>query len=271
MNYDAYVTAFNEGDDAALVETWFAPDCVMYSSSRVSRGRAELLAFLRWAHDGVREVVRPRTVLREGNRLFVDVDMDFVCTRARPDFPFAPLLPGDIITVRFFVTYTLDQAGLIKELCSMTWPADQGVIKAPLLSGHPGGRAAYAAYAAAFSAGDMVRAGRFYTPDCVLHLSSVGVIDGRDAILDFYGSMFRSVREHLTVHRLVMDDGGIAVDCTSTFVAQVDAPDFVVAPLRAGEAVAVRVFVIYGLRDGLIHRIDVARAGTPARVEWPAR
>ncbi|MBT2187409.1 nuclear transport factor 2 family protein [Sphingobium nicotianae] len=265
MNYDDYIAAFNQGDDAALVETWFAPDCVMYSSSRVSRGRAELLAFLRWAHDGVREVVRPRQVMNHGDRLFVDVDMDFVCTAPRPDFPFVPLLPGDIVTVRFFVTYALDGNGLIKELCSMTWPAEQGVIKAPMLSGHAGGRASYHAYAAAFSAGDMERAGRFYTDDCTLRLSSMPPIIGKQAICDFYRTMFRSVREHLTIHSLVMDDHGIAVDCTSTFTAQQDAPDFVVAPLKAGESVAVRVFVIYGLRDGRICKIDVARAGEPKR------
>jgi hypothetical protein len=78
--------------------------------------------------------------------------------------------------------------------------------------------------------------------------------------------MFQSVREHLTVHSLVIDDHGIAVDCTSTFTAQVDAPDFVVAPLKAGEAVAVRVFVIYGLRNGQICTIDVSRAGEAERL-----
>jgi predicted SnoaL-like aldol condensation-catalyzing enzyme len=265
MNYDDYIEAFNQGDDAALVETWFAPDCVMYSSSRVSRGRAELLAFLRWAHDGVREVVRPRLVLQDGNRLFADVDMDFVCTAPRPDFPFKPLLPGDIITVRFFVTYALDADGLIQELCSMTWPTDQGVLKAPMLSGHAGGRAAYQAYAAAFSAGDMERAGRYYTDDCTLRLPSVPPMVGKQAICDFYGAMFRNVREHLTIHSLVIDDNGIAVDCTSTFVAQTDAPDFAVAPLRQGESIAVRVFVIYGLRNGQIATIDVSRAGEPQR------
>jgi len=267
VTYDDYIAAFNEGDDAALVERWFAPDCVMYSSSRTSRGRAELLAFLRWAHEGVREVVRPRTVMHEDDRLFADVDMDFICTAPRPDFPFAPLAPGDIITVRFFVTYLLDEQGLIKELCSMTWPAGQGVTQAPLLSGHAGGRAAYHAYAAAFSAGDMERAGRFYTEDCTLRLPSAPLMRGRQAILDFYGTMFRTVREHLTIHSLVMDDAGIAVDCTSTFTAQVDAPDFVVAPLAAGESVSVRVFVIYGLRDGRICTIDVSRAGMPEGVK----
>ncbi len=268
MNYDAYIEDFNKGDDAALVAKWFAPDCVMYSTTRVSRGRSELLAFLRWAHDGINEIIRPRQVMQQGNNVFVDVDMDFVCTAPRPDFPFAPMAPGDIITVRFFVTYLLNDQGQIQELCSMTWPAEQGVTKAPMLSAHPGGRASYAAYAAAFSAGDMERASRFYTEDCTLELASMPPMLGAKAICDFYGAMFRKVREYLTVHRLVMDDGGIAVDCTSTFVAQVDAPDFVVAPLQAGEAIAVRVFVIYSLREGKICAIKVARAGTPERVEF---
>ena len=95
------------------------------------------------------------------------------------------------------------------------------------------------------------------------------VIQGREGICNFYGNMFQNVREHLTVHSLVMDDNGIAVDCTSTFVAQKDAPDFVVRPLAKGEAVAVRVFVVYGLRDGHIHTIDVARAGEPEDVDIP--
>lgn len=261
MDYDAYVEAFNQGDDAALVKRWFAPDCVMHGATRTSRGRSELLAFLDWAHDGVREIVRPRHVMQQDNRLFVDVDMDFICHAPRRDFPFGALMPGDILTVRFFVTYTLDENGLIRELCSMTWPAGQGVIPAPMLSGHAGGRAAYHAYAAAFSAGDMARASRYYTEDCTLSLPSAPPVRGREAIRAFYETMFRSVREHLTVHALMIDDNGIAVDCTSSFVAQVDAPDFVVAPLKAGEAVAVRVFVIYGLCDGRIHTINVARAG----------
>lgn len=264
MDYDAYLADFNLGDDAALVEKWFAPDCVMNSSSRVSRGRDELLAFLRWAHDGIREIVRPRQVMQQGNRLFVDVDMDFVCSAPRPDFPFAPMLSGDILTVRFFVTYALNDAGQIRELNSMTWPAEKGVHKAPMLSASPGGQAAYHAYAAAFSAADMVRAGRYYTEDCTLELPSVAMLHGRQAILDFYGAMFEQVREHLTIHKLVIDDGGIAVDCTSTFTAQVDAPDFVVKPLKAGEVVKTDVFVIYTLREGRICKIRVARAGAVA-------
>ena len=56
------------------------------------------------------------------------------------------------------------------------------------------------------------------------------------------------------------------MDSTSRFTALVDADDFVVAPLRQGEAVEVRVFVYYTLRDGLISAIHVARAGEPRKV-----
>ncbi|HZV19869.1 MAG TPA: nuclear transport factor 2 family protein [Sphingobium sp.] len=267
MDYEAYVEAVNEGDDAALVEQWFAPDCVMHGTTRTSRGRDELLAFLDWAHDGVREIVRPRRVMQQESRLFVDADMDFICHAPRPDFPFGALMPGDILTVRFFVTYELDEQGLIRELCSMNWPAEQGVTKAPMLSGHAGGRAAYHAYAAAFSDGDIARAARYYIEDCTLRLPSLPPLAGREVIRSFYEEMFQSVREHLAVHALMIDDNGIAVDCTCTFVAQTDAPDFVVAPLKQGEAVAVRVFVIYGLHHGQIRTIDVARAGDAERVK----
>jgi ketosteroid isomerase-like protein len=261
MNYADYVADFNRGDDAAVVAKYYAPDCVMESSGRTVAGRDGLLAFLDWAHDGVREIIRPRTVMHRGRKLFVDVDMDFVCSAPRPDFPFGPLAPGDIMTVRFFATYSLDETGLIRELCTMAWPAERGVTKAPMLSAHAGGRAAYHGYAAAFSAGDLERAGRYYTDDCTLDLPNLPTFRGRDAILGFYGAMFERVREHLTIHQLTMDDDGIAVDCTSTFTAQIDAPDFVVAPLRAGQSVQTRVFVHYALRDGRICRIRVARAG----------
>ncbi|HEY1125366.1 MAG TPA: nuclear transport factor 2 family protein [Sphingobium sp.] len=260
MNYADYVADFNTGDDAGLVEKWYAPDCVMRSSTRTVEGRDGLKAFLDWAHDGVREIIRPRTVMHRGRRLFADVDMDFVCSKARPDFPFGALLPGDIMTVRFFATYETDEAGQIRELCTMAWPAEQGISKAPMLSASAGGRASYHAYAAAFSNADMARAGRYYTDGCTLDLPNFPTFEGRDAITGFYGKMFQRVREHLTIHQLVMDDDGIAVDCTSTFTAVVDAPDFVVAPLKAGESVQTHVFVHYALRDGLICAIKVARA-----------
>lgn len=118
----------------------------------------------------------------------------------------------------------------------------------------------YADYTDAFSSADLERAGRYYTDDCTLTLPSAPPMVGREAILSFYRAMFQRVREGLTIHRFEEDDAGITVDCTSTFTAIADAPDFVVKPLKTGESVQTRVIVRYTLRGGQFCRIDVMRA-----------
>ena len=262
LDYAAYETLFNTGDDAALVARFFAPDTRMISSNGVREGAVGLLAFLRWAHDGVREVMRPQAVLGRPGLLFAEVDMDFHATKHRPDFPFGELQPGDSVTVKFFVTYRLDEDSKIAELRSMTWPPGYGVSKLPPLGSHPSQLAAFAAYAAAFSNGDFERFPRFYTEDVVLHLtSSVGDIHGKQGIVDFYRPMFERVRETVTVERLEASDERIVLDAVSRFSALADAPDFVVGPLREGEWYDVPVRVEYSLREGLICDIHVSRRG----------
>lgn len=265
LDYQAYEALFNTGDDAALVARFFAPDCAMVSANGVRRGRAELLAFLEWAHDGVREVMRPQRVLSEDGILFAEVDMDFHASKHRADFPFGELHSGDLVTVKFFVTYRLDADGLIAELKSMTWPPERGVSKLPRLGSHPSQLAAFQTYAAAFSNGDCERFPQFYTEDVVLTLPSMGEIRERQGIVDFYRPMFETVRESVEVERFEASDAKIAIDAISRFTAVADAPDFVVAPLRAGEFVEVPVHVEYTLRHGLICRIDVTRNGSPQR------
>ena len=83
--------------------------------------------------------------------LFAEIDMDFVASRARPDFAFGALLPGDILTVKFFAEYTVVN-GKIKTLKTMTWKPETGVTKAPRLGDHAGQRASFLAYTRAFSA-----------------------------------------------------------------------------------------------------------------------
>jgi hypothetical protein len=261
LDYQAYEDLFNTGDDAALVELFFADDCAMISATGIRRGKGELLAFLNWAHDGVREVMRPQLVLENDCVLFAEVDMDFHASKERADFPFGHLFPGDLVTVKFFVTYALDSAGRIRELKSMTWPPEKGVTRLPRLGAHPSQVAAYNAYAAAFSAGDCERFAQFYTDDVVLTLASAGAIDGRQGIVDFYRPMFELVRETVTVEKFEATDEVLTIDAVSRFTAVADAPDFVVSPLKQGEFVEVPVHVVYTLRDGLICRIDVTRNG----------
>ena len=64
LNYDDYIALFNTGDDAALIERFFADDVVFSGGSRDYQGRAALKGFLDWAHDGVREVMRDGAQLR---------------------------------------------------------------------------------------------------------------------------------------------------------------------------------------------------------------
>jgi ketosteroid isomerase-like protein len=237
LNYDDYVAVFNTGDDAALVDRFFAEDVAFSGGTRDYRGKAALKAFLDWAHDGVREVMRPQNVLQRADLIFVEADMDFHAVKERPDFPFGHLYPGDTLTVKFFVTYRL-RAGKFVELKSMTWPPGKGVTSLPRLGGHASQQAAFRAYVAAFSNADFERFPRFYTEDVWLEPESGPPLVGRQAVIDFYRSKFRSVRALLTINSVQATDLAIELDA-------IDAEG--------------RMLVSYQLRDGLICRILVRR------------
>jgi predicted SnoaL-like aldol condensation-catalyzing enzyme len=262
LDYQAYEHLFNTGDDAALVARFFAPETRMISANGTREGADGLLEFLAWAHDGVREVMRPQAVLSRDGLLFAEVDMDFHATKHRPDFPFGEMRAGDLITVKFFVTYRLNSDGLIAELKSMTWPPERGVSKLPRLGSHPSQRAAFQSYSAAFSSAEFDRFAKFYTDDVILHLTgSIGDIYGKDGIVEFYRPMFERVRETVIPEHLDVTDARIVYDAVSRFTAVQDAPDFIVGPLRRGESYDVPVRVEYTLRDGLICDIHVTRRG----------
>jgi ketosteroid isomerase-like protein len=260
LNYNKYEALFNSGDDAALVATYFDDDVIFSGGSRDYRGKAQLKAFLDWAHDGVREVMRPQNVLQQGDLLFAEVDMDFHASKERPEFPFGHLRAGDLVTVKFFVTYRLRE-GKVVELKSMTWPPGKGVTQLPRLGAHPSQVAAFCAYTAAFSHADFDRFGRFYTEDVLLELGSVPPIRGRQGIIDFYRPMFQRVREHITVNSVHATDATIELDAVTRFTAFQDTPDFVVGAMKAGDYIEGRVLVSYALRGGLIERISVRRGG----------
>jgi len=260
LNYDEYSTLFNTGDDAALIARFFADDVVFTGGTREHRGKDALKSFLDWAHNGVREVMRPQNVLQRDDFVFAEVDMDFHASKERPEFPFGHLRPGDLVTVKFFVTYRL-RGNKIVELKSMTWPPGKGVSRLPRLGAHPSQVAAYGAYVSAFSHADFERFPLFYTEDVLLELGSVPPIHGRQGIVDFYRPMFRRIRENLTVNSVRATDTSIELDAITRFTALENAPDFVVAPLKVGEYLEGRVLVSYELRDGLISRISVRRGG----------
>ena len=107
MDYARYVQAFNSGDDARLVREFFTDDVIFQSGPRLMQGKEELLRFLDWAHDGIREIIRAQVVLQDEKHIFAEIDMDFHATLDKPDFLFKPLRKGEFTTVKFFVLYCL--------------------------------------------------------------------------------------------------------------------------------------------------------------------
>jgi ketosteroid isomerase-like protein len=266
MNFQEYMRLFNAGQDEALIDLYYTEDCEFVATTRHLKGRQAFKDFLAWAHDGVREVMRPQVIVEGKDHLFVQIDMDFHATKERADFPFGHLHPGDLITVKFFVTYHLTPEGKIRRLDSVTWPPEYQVSKLPRLGGHPSQLAAFHAYVSAFSNNDVARFPTFYQDDVELELGSVGILKGKQAIADFYSDLFQSVSEDQIIHAAIASDDAISLDSTTCFTAIRDAPDFPVMPLKKGERVQGKTFVHYTLRDGLISRIHVARAGPMEKV-----
>jgi hypothetical protein len=264
FDFAKYAEVFNSGDDIKLVETYMTEDFAYTGDRRVIPSRAAFLDFLKFAHDGVREIMRPQLILQSEDRIFGEIDMDFHALKARKDYPFGELKAGEMITVKFFVIYTL-RDGKIAGLKSAVWPRNYGVSKAPRLGGSSGQRAAFLAYTRAFSEGELDIFAGYYTNDVVLELSSVPPIKGKDGIISYYRKMFQEVREDLKINRLVADDEGIAADITARFTAIKDAPNFNVIPLKKGESASLHVLVYYTLLNGLISHIQVARRGQPTK------
>jgi hypothetical protein len=264
FDFGKYAEMFNNGDDTKLVETYFAEDFSYTGDRRILPSRAAFLDFLKFAHEGVREIMRPQLVLQDEDHICAEIDMDFHALKARKDYPFGELKPGEMITVKFFVIYTL-RDGRIARLKSAVWPRNYGVSKAPRLGGSPGQRAAFLAYTRGFSEGEFETFPAYYADDVILELGSVPPIHGKSGIIDYYRKMFQEVREDLKINRLVADNDGIAADFTARFTAVKDALDFTVAPLKKGASVSLNVFVHYTLRDGLISHIQVARRGQPIK------
>jgi ketosteroid isomerase-like protein len=266
MRFADYMAAFNRYDDEALIRDFWTEDCVMQSGPRVFRGHEGMMQFLAWAHDDILETMRPQSVIEQDGQIFAEIDMDFTATRERPDFQFGALKTGETVTVKFFAHYRT-RDGKVERLQTATWPPGVGVTPRTegLLGGGPAQRQAFLAYARAFSEAQFDVFPRFYTDDVELSLRSGEIrLEGKEAIVDFYRDMFSRIRESLTLHQLVADDGGLCADITSTFTCIEDASDYAIMPLKKGQVLKVPVFVVYTLRDGLISRIKVARSGEAA-------
>jgi len=77
LKADNQIALFEKGNDRELCETFYAEDCEFIAGPGSEiKGRENLIKFLEFMHEGVREVPRPQKVLHQGNTIFADIDMD---------------------------------------------------------------------------------------------------------------------------------------------------------------------------------------------------
>ena len=126
FNYQEYIALFNTGDDEKLCRTYFTEDAVMQTATQLIESRENLLKFLNFAHDGVREILHPQVVLADKNNLITEINIEFVASKDKPEFVFKPLTAGESITVKFFAAYKL-RDGKVCYLKTAHWPVNYGV------------------------------------------------------------------------------------------------------------------------------------------------
>jgi len=128
MNYDSYIESLNSGRNAEFVNEWFTDDCIVDGGGAPMHGRTQFIAFLDMIRDGIREIARPQRIGYGDNVIFAELDVDFVCSKDRPDFPMGPLRAGETLTLRCHVVYTI-RDGRVAVMHNMFWQPGYGVTK----------------------------------------------------------------------------------------------------------------------------------------------
>lgn len=120
-------------------------------------------------------------------------------------------------------------------------------------------RQQFADYVDCFNRKDFEGFTSYYTDDVVFELGDRRAFQGLDAIVAFYKEASQRVKETGTVQQVVIDDGGVAAELESEFVALQDWPDFPSGPMKKGDIYRRRGLIMYTLRDGKFSYIRSGR------------
>lgn len=107
FDFNEYVSMFNALSEEDFCEKFYTEDLVVESQFGALIGRDAWLHNLNDTHIGIREVLKPLTVVREGDAIMAESEATFTATTDKPDFMFSPLKEGESIKVRFFSVYRL--------------------------------------------------------------------------------------------------------------------------------------------------------------------
>jgi len=122
-------------------------------------------------------------------------------------------------------------------------------------------------YMQAFNASDWKALRDYYAPDVRLVIGNGTELNGRDAILAFYGKVKRQTRRTIEVVQCFADGQTLAAEIESEFLAVEDVPDFAVRPMAKGDRYYLNSFVFYDFEGEHYTRI---RAATFRREFRPA-
>jgi len=122
-------------------------------------------------------------------------------------------------------------------------------------------------YMRAFNASDWEALRDYYAPDVRLVIGNGTELNGRDAILAFYGKVKRQTRRTIEVVQCFADGQTLAAEIESEFLAVEDVPDFAVRPMAKGDRYYLNSFVFYDFDGEHYTRI---RAATFRREFRPA-
>jgi hypothetical protein len=102
-----YFNSFNTMSEEDFCEKFYTPELQVESQFGTLPNRDAWLATLNDAHDGIREDLQPKTIVREGDTIMVESIATFTATKDMPGFLHGALKQGESLPVRFFTTYKL--------------------------------------------------------------------------------------------------------------------------------------------------------------------
>ncbi|EOD47029.1 hypothetical protein UCRNP2_6238 [Neofusicoccum parvum UCRNP2] len=121
MKYQDYIDAFNNNADESAKAAFFTDDVILQAPYAHLQGRDAVLAMFAAAHSKVKEELRPRLVVQDGDIIMAEVDAAFVAKEDTPGSPFYEFKKGKAVAFRFFGVYKLRE-DRICEFHLSYWP-----------------------------------------------------------------------------------------------------------------------------------------------------
>lgn len=123
--FDEYIATFNSGDFAACMGRYFTPDVVLQGAKIRAQGD-DMIRFLSDMRKAVREEIDIIVAAFDQNHILAEAKISFIADRDSPDFFLQPLCAGEMLQVRYMLSYTL-VGDRIRTIRTYRWPPGQAL------------------------------------------------------------------------------------------------------------------------------------------------